>query len=191
LNKTNPPSYKVENVEASLPFDEVIQILEAPAQEEVSKVSCFPFQIFNDSLSYDVESEEVLDFFTPSCYNEDDDFVDNIEEFIHVGKRNWDVIGYDGDPIYDIEGHIQKFPLPLSHEVTNKFDIWQQGHDMITNFFQTPKDDLMLCSPNNFPSYLKDFDDCSFEHLDLFYEENYQPSLCSDLDKSEEVSFLK
>jgi hypothetical protein len=60
------------------------------------------------------------------------DFVDNIEEFIHVGKRNWDVIGYDGDPIYDIEGHVQKLPLPLSHEVTNKFDIWQQGHDMIT-----------------------------------------------------------
>jgi hypothetical protein len=27
--------------------------------------------------------------------------------------------------------------------------------------------------------------------LDLFYEENFQPSLCSDLDKSEEFSFLK
>jgi hypothetical protein len=86
-------------------------------------VSYFPFQIFNDSLSYDVESEEVLDVLTPSCYDEDDDFVDNIDEFIHVGKRKWDVIGYDGDPIYDIEGHFQKFPLPLSHEVTNKFDI--------------------------------------------------------------------
>jgi hypothetical protein len=95
LGKVDPPCCTVEDVETSLPFDEVIQILEAPAQEEVSKVSCFPFQIFNDSLSYDVESEEVLDVFTPSCYNEDDDFVDNIEEFIHVGKRNWDVIGYD------------------------------------------------------------------------------------------------
>ena len=101
----------------------------------------------------------MLDVFTPSCYNEEDDFVDNIEEFIHVGKRNWDVIGYDGDPIYDIEGHVQKFPLPLSHEVTNEFDIWQQEHDMITNFIQTPKDDLTICSPNNFWSYLEEFYD--------------------------------
>jgi hypothetical protein len=49
----------------------------------------------------------------------------------------------------------------------------------------------MLCSPNNFRSYLEDFDDCSSEHLDLFYEENYQPSLCSDIDKNEEVTSLK
>ena len=136
MNKTEPPSYKVGDVEAILPFDEVIQILEASAREEVRKVNYFPFQNFNDYLSYDVESEEVLDVFTPSCYNEDDDFVDNIEEFIHVGKCNWDVIGYDGDPIYKIEGHVQKLPLPLSHEATNKFDIWQQEHDMITNFFR-------------------------------------------------------
>jgi hypothetical protein len=32
LNKTNPP-YKVEYVEASIPFDEFIQTLEALAQE--------------------------------------------------------------------------------------------------------------------------------------------------------------
>jgi hypothetical protein len=50
---------------------------------------------------------------------------------------------------------------------------------------------MMLCSPNNFRSYLEDFDDSSFEHLDLFYEENYQPSLCSDPDESEEVACLK
>jgi hypothetical protein len=49
----------------------------------------------------------------------------------------------------------------------------------------------MLCSPNNFRSYLEDFDDCFSEHLDLFYEENYQPSLCSDLDRNEEVTSLK
>jgi hypothetical protein len=107
-------------------------------------VSHLPFQIFKDSLPYDVESGEVLDFLNPSCYDENDDFVDNINEFIHVRKRKWDVIGYDGDPIYDIEGHSQKLPLPLSHEVNKKFDIWQQEHDMITNFIQTPKDDLML-----------------------------------------------
>ena len=62
---------------------------------------------------------------------------------------------------------------------------------MITNFMQTSKDDLILCSPNNFWSYLEDFDDYSSEHLDLFYEESYQPSFYSDLDKSEEVTSVK
>ena len=61
--KIDPPCCKVEYVEAShedetmmhdLPFDEVIQILEAPAQEEVSTVSYFPFQNFDDSLFYDL-----------------------------------------------------------------------------------------------------------------------------------------
>jgi hypothetical protein len=89
------------------------------------------------------------------------------------------VIGYNGDPIYDIEGHFQ---------INKKFSIWQQEHDMIV---QTPKDDLILCSPNNLRSYLEDFDACSSEHLDLFYEEIYQPSLCSDLGKNEVVTSLK
>jgi hypothetical protein len=30
---------------------------------------------------------------------------------------------------------------------------------MITNFFQTPKDDLVLYSPSDFQSYLEDYDD--------------------------------
>jgi hypothetical protein len=190
LDKLDPLYLKVEDVEADLPFDEVIQILEAPAQEGLSKVSYFPFQIFNDSLSYDVESEEVLDVLTPSCYDENDDFVDNIDEFIHVGKRKWDVIGYDGDPIYDIEDHFQKFPLQLSYDIT-KFDDWQQGDDMVTNLFQTPKDDPVLYSPNDFRSYLEDFDDYPSEHLDLFHEEDYQPPLCSDPDRSKDIVFLK
>jgi hypothetical protein len=49
----------------------------------------------------------------------------------------------------------------------------------------------MLCSPNNFRSYLEDFDDYPSEHLDIFYEESYQPSFCLGLDKSEEVTSVK
>jgi len=116
--------------------------------------------------------------------------VDNIDEFIHVGRRKWDVIGSDEDPIYDIEGHFQKLPLQLSYEVTN-FDDWQQVDDIITYTFQTHRDDLVLYSLDDFRSYLEDFDNYSFEHSDSFYEENYQPSLCSDLDKCEEVACLK
>jgi hypothetical protein len=186
LDKINPLYLKVEDVEADHPFDEVIQILEAPAQEEVRKVSYFPFQIFSDSLSYDEESEEVLDVLNPSCYDEDNVFVDNIDEFIHLRKYKWDVIGYDGDLIYDIEDHFQNFPLQLSYDIT-KFDNWQQRHDMVTNLFQTPKDDLVLYSPNKFRSYLEDFDYCSSDHLDLFHEEYYQPPLCLDLGRSKDI----
>jgi hypothetical protein len=55
--------------------------------------------------------EDPLDVLNPSCYDKANDMVDNIDELIHVGKYKWDVIGYDGDPIYDIEGHLQLFPL--------------------------------------------------------------------------------
>jgi hypothetical protein len=187
LDKLDPLCLKTEDVGADLPLDEVIQTLESLAQEGLNKVSYFPFQNFNDSLSYDVESKEVLDFLTPSCFDKNEDFVDNIDEFIHVGKRKWDVIGYDGDPIYDIEGHPQKLPLHLPHEVTNNFDIWQQEPDLI----QTPKDDLMLCFPNDFRSYLEDFDEYSSQHLDLPYEDDYQSPLCSDFDRSKNIVCLK
>ena len=97
------------------------------------------------------------------------------------------MIRYDSNPMYDIDGPFQRLPLHLSHEVTNNFDIWQQEPD----FIQTPKDDLMICSPNNFRSYLEDFVDYPSEHLDLSYEESYQPSFCSDLDESKEVTSVK
>jgi hypothetical protein len=42
------------------------------------------------------------------------------------------------------------FPLQLSYEVTNNFDMWQQGDGMVTYIFQTPKDDLVQCSHDDF-----------------------------------------
>jgi hypothetical protein len=111
------------------PFDEVIQISEALAQEEVSIVSCFPLQDFDDALFYDLGSKQVLKeplfALIPSCYDEENNLVTNIDVFIHVGRRKWDVIGYDMDPTYDIENHFQVLPLQLSH-VTPNLDIGQQ-----------------------------------------------------------------
>jgi hypothetical protein len=92
------------------PFDEAIQDPIPPTQEEESEVNHFPFQVFDDALFYDSEGEEVkesLDELDPSCCNEGDDM---IEEFIFFGRRRWDVVGHDGDPIYDIEGHFQLLP---------------------------------------------------------------------------------
>jgi hypothetical protein len=73
-------------------------------------VNYFPFQGFDDTLFYDLENEEVLeeslDALNPSCYDKDSDMVDTIDEFVHVGRRNWDVIGSNEDPIYDMEGYL-------------------------------------------------------------------------------------
>jgi hypothetical protein len=129
LDELDPPSCdKGENVieEAShedevlmfsLPFDEFIQGFDTLSQEKVNTISCFPFQYFDDALFYDLESEKVLheplDVLIPSCYDKGNDMVDNIDDFIHVEKFKSDVIGYDGDAIYNIDGHFQMFPLQL------------------------------------------------------------------------------
>jgi hypothetical protein len=98
------PSFFNKNEEMSfrevldpLPFDEVIQSDDAPTKKEVNMVSYLPFQDYDDALFYDLEREEVpdepLDALNPSCYYKGSDIVDNIDEFIHVGRRKWDVIG--------------------------------------------------------------------------------------------------
>jgi hypothetical protein len=57
--------------------------------------------------------------------------------------------------------------------------------------FQEPKGDLALFSHDDFQSYLEDFDEHSSEHLNLFHKEYYQPLLCSDIDKGEDMYFLE
>jgi hypothetical protein len=102
--------------------------------------------------------EEPLDALGPACYNKDDDVVDNIGEFIHVGRRKWDVIGHDGDPIYDIEGHFQLLSLQQPCVISTDSNVWQCEDDMITNLFQPPKDDLLQHSHDDFWSYPGKFD---------------------------------
>jgi hypothetical protein len=88
------------------------KILEAPAQEE--RVSYPPPQNFDDFLLYDLEKDEEMDehmnALNPSCYDIDIDIV-VIDEFIHVGRRKWDVIGFGMNPTYDIENQTQLLPL--------------------------------------------------------------------------------
>jgi len=98
----------------SPPFDEFIQPSIPSAQEEHDVVSYFPFQVLDYALYHDSRNKEVLeeplDSLDPSCYNKCDDVIENIDEFIHVGRYKWDVIFPSGDPIYDIEGHLNHFP---------------------------------------------------------------------------------
>jgi hypothetical protein len=59
------------------------------AQEEENEVNHYPFRIFDDTLLCDLEGEEVrepLEKLNPSCYDKANDMVDNIDEFIHIGK---------------------------------------------------------------------------------------------------------
>jgi hypothetical protein len=160
------------------------RVLEIPAQEET--VSYPPLINFDDALPCD-EKEEEDESSNPACYDTDTDIAD-LDEFIHVGRRRWDVIGYDLDPIYDTESHLQLLPLQLPQQIT--YDQWQQGDEVFTCSFQNTKDDLVPCFSNDFQSYLEMFDEYA-EHLNPFYEDNYRPPLCSDLGTSKDIVCLK
>jgi hypothetical protein len=58
---------------------------------------------------------------------------------------------------------------------------------MITDAFQTPKVDLAPYVLDDFRSYLEDFDEYSSEHMGPFHEDDFQPPLCSGLDRSKDI----
>jgi hypothetical protein len=185
-----PPLVNLDN---PLPCDEKeeedddIQILEALAQEGLSEVHCSPFQSLNDYLLHDTKSERVLDVLTPPCYDTDTDIAD-FDEFIHVGRRRWDAIGYDTDPIYDTKDHLRMLPLQLPQQIS--FDQWQKRDEVFTCSIQNTKDDLLPLSSDVCQSYLEMFDEYA-EHLNPFYENDYRPPLCSDLGTSKDIVCLK
>jgi hypothetical protein len=98
LDKVEVPCCATENEEAVHEDEETthaenIKLLEIPAQEET--VSCPPLINFDDVLPCDEEEEdEFSNLADPACYDTDTDIAD-FDEFIHVGRRRWDVIGYD------------------------------------------------------------------------------------------------
>jgi hypothetical protein len=187
LDEPDPLCLKDEDVEGDLSSDDDIQILEALDQEGLSEVHCSPFQVLNGYLPYDAKSEKVLDVLTPPCYDTDTDIAD-FDEFIHVGRRRWDAIGYDTDPIYDTKDHLRTLPLQLPQQIS--FDQWQKGDEVFTCSIQNTKDDLLPLSSDVCQSYLEMFDEYA-EHLNPFYENDYRPPLCSDLGTSKDIVCLK
>jgi hypothetical protein len=188
LDETDSLYLKIEDVEEDLPSDDDIQILEALGQEGLSEVHCSPFQVLNGYLPYDTKSEKVLDVLTPPCYDTDTDIAD-FDEFIHVGRRRWDVVGYDTDPIYDTKDHLQTLPLQLPQQIP--YDQWQQGDEVFTCSFQNTKDDPVPYLSDEFQSYLEMFDEYPTEHLDPTYEDDCQPPLCSNFHTSKDIVCLK
>jgi hypothetical protein len=133
-------------------------------------VSYTPFQIFDIASFHDSRNQEVLeeplDALYPSCYNRGDDVIENIDEFIHVERHKWNVICSirNGDPIYDIEGHFQLFPLEQPCMIDNDLNIWKHEDDMITYLFRSPKDELLNHSHDDPWSYPRGFETYSFGH---------------------------
>jgi hypothetical protein len=166
-------------------YAENARVLEVPAQEET--VSYLPLIKFYDALPCD-EKEEEDEFSNTACYDTDTDIAD-LDEFIHVGRRRWDVIGYDLDPIYDTENYLQLLPLQLLQQSTN--NQWQQGDDVFTCNLQNTKDDLVPFSSDVYQSYLEMFDEYTVEHLDLLHEDDCQPLLCSNFNTSKDIVCLK
>jgi hypothetical protein len=191
LDEVDVPYCAIKDKEAihddeAITHAENTKAIEAPAQEET--ISYPPPLVFDDALPYDEEENEFSNFSNPACYDTDSDTVDNIDEFIHVGRRRWDIVGYDLDPIYDTEGRFQLLPLQLSQVTSEQ---WQQGDEVFTCTFQKTKDDLVPLSSDYFQSYLEIFDDYPSEHLDSFHEDDCQPLLCSDFDTSKDIVCLK
>jgi hypothetical protein len=168
---------------------EKIKLLEVPAQEKI--VSYPPILNVDDALPCDEkeEEDEFLNSANHACYDTDSDTVVDFEDFIHVGRRRWDIFGYDLDPIYDTENHLQLFPLQLSQQFTN--NQWKQEDEVFTCIFQKTKDDLLPYILDDFQSYLEMFDEYPTEHLDLFHEDDCQPPICSDFDASKDIVCLK
>jgi hypothetical protein len=118
LDEVEIPCCEIEDKKAvhedeEMTHAENIELLEVPAQEET--VSYPPILNFDDALPCDEkeEEDEILSLTNPACYDMDSDTIDNIDEFIHVGRCRWDVVGYDLDPIYDTESYLQLLPLQL------------------------------------------------------------------------------
>jgi hypothetical protein len=194
LDEVDVPYCAIKDKEAIHDDEEIMhaentKAIEAPAQEET--MSYPPILNVDDALPCDEkeEEDEFLNFTNPACYDTDSDTVDNIDEFIHVGRRRWDIVGYDLDPIYDIEGRFQLFPLHLSLQIPS--EQWQQGDEVFTCTFQKTKDDLVPFSSDYFQSYLEIFDEYPSEHLDSFHEDDCQPPLCSDFKTSKDIVCLK
>jgi hypothetical protein len=166
---------------------ENIELLKVPTQEET--VSYPPLLVFNDALPCDEkEEDEFSNLANPACYDTDTDIAD-FDEFIHVGRRRWNAFGYDTDPIYDTESHLQLLPLQWSQQFTN--DQWQQGDEVFTCSLQNTKDDLVPNFSDDFQSYLEMFEEYPTELLDPIYEDDCQPPLCSDSDTSKDIVCLK
>jgi hypothetical protein len=116
LDEVEVPCCAIEDKEAvhedeAMTHAENIELLEVPAQEET--MSYPPILSFDNALPCDEEEEEdeFSSLTNPTCYDTDSDIVDNIDEFIRVGRRRWDIVGYDTDPIYEIKDHLQMLPL--------------------------------------------------------------------------------
>jgi hypothetical protein len=151
--------------------DEVFQTFVRLAHEDEKMLSCTPFQVFdfNDTSPYDLESdgffEEPFGVLDPSFHEMGDDAIENIDDFIYIGRHKWDMSfsSFDGNPIFYVEGHFQRKNIELltleqPYAYANDTEVCKHEDDMITDLFQPPRDDLLQHSHDGFRSHLGRFD---------------------------------
>jgi hypothetical protein len=83
---------------------------------------------------------------------------------------------------------MELLPSEQPYVVANDSDVWQHEYDMITDLFQPPRIEPLHL--DDAQPFLGGSDTCPFEHSDLFYEEDLQPPLCSNLDEDEAMICL-
>jgi hypothetical protein len=104
----------------------------------------------------------------------------HIDDFICIGRHRWDMICYifDGNLIYDIEGHSQiEHTSIFSEDFFSNLNgpcIWQPDDYMVTDFFIPFEDNLSYHTQSDFHSSL---DAHPFEDVEVF-----RP-LCSNFDR--------
>jgi hypothetical protein len=123
------------------------------------------------------------------------DVVDqHIDDFIHVGRRRWDVscFIFYRDPIYDIESNTRarEFYFSSSEDLFScvyDFDVWQADDDMVTDLFIPFEDDLSQHTQSDLQSSFGSCDAYPFGDTNFFYE-NFQPPSPPDLDGYQHVA---
>jgi hypothetical protein len=185
-DETTTEECEVEEEYHPPPAEEVLEehIHEESCQEDLddedldeTSVSIFSLdegEVIHPCLPPAHEDKKIIGFNdTDDLVEDPSDVVDqHIDDFIHVGRRRWDVVcfTFDKDPIYDVEGSSQTKGVELSSSedwssCTYDSDAWHPGNDMITDLFQ----------------------DDSSQHT----HEDFQPPSCSDLDGYQVVAILE
>jgi len=62
---------------------------------------------------------------------------------------------------------------------------WRYEDEMLTDLFQPSRSKPLQHFHDDFQPFPRRCDMHSFKHFELFYEEDFQPPLCSDFDEDE------
>jgi hypothetical protein len=111
----------------------------------------------------------------------------HIDGFICVQKHVRDIscFIFYGDLIYNDEGRFQTknaetFPFEDCFPYVDDQYIWKLDDDMSIDWSHPSEDDFSQYSHDGFQSHFGTSDAYAFGHLDLLYNEDFNPPVCSN-----------